>query len=239
LDGTIVSQNSKDQFQSKWRGIAVLITVKKQKMNFLKKNYGWMIVAILAILPMFVIFSMITFDFSKGLSIILIEGNGEGGRTTLEMLYHVTGEFAIRWMTAVLSATPFFILFGVTNLFVRQAMGIATAVWSFLHFFFFIWAEGFLETFAQVNYIAGFIAVLILIPLFLTSNRKSMNRLKSNWKKLQSLAYAAIFLSLLHVVLLEKTWLIYAVIVGLGFIIRMPFIKTKVLEYRKRKTGFA
>ena len=207
-------------------------------MNFIKRNYGWVIVTILAALPMLVIFNMINIDFSNGVSISLIEGAGEGGRTTLEMLYHVSGEFAIRWMTAVLTLTPIFIIFGVTNLFVRQAMGIATAVWSFLHFIIFIWAEGFLETFVQVNYIAGFIAILILIPMFFTSNRKSMKLLKANWKKLQSLAYAAILLSLIHVAILDKTWIIYAVIVGLGFIIRIPFIKNKFIGFRKnRKTS--
>lgn len=198
-----------------------------------------MLVAILATLPLFVIFNMINFDFTNGVSISLVERAGEGGRTTLEMLYHVSGEFAIRWMTAVLTLTPFFILFGVSNLFVRQAMGIATAVWSFLHFIIFIWAEGFVETFAQVNYIAGFIAVLILIPLFFTSNRKSMKKLKVRWKKLQSLAYVAIFLSLLHVAILGKTWIVYAVIVGLGFIIRIPFIKDKLVTLRKRKAIIA
>jgi len=204
-------------------------------MKFLKKNYGWMIVAILAILPMFVVFNMINIDFINGFSITLIEGAGEGGRTTLEMLYHVTGEFAIRWMTAVLTCTPFFILFGVSNLFVRQAMGIAAAVWSFLHFFFFIWADGFMETFTQANYIAGFIAVLILIPLFFTSNRKSIKWLKAGWKKLQSLAYAAIILSLLHIAILEKTWIIYAIVVGLGFVIRIPFVKERILTFRKNR----
>ncbi|WP_452232232.1 ferric reductase-like transmembrane domain-containing protein [Lacinutrix sp. MEBiC02595] len=148
------------------------------------------------------------------------------------MLYHVSGEFAIRWMTAVLTCTPFFILFGISNLFVRQAMGIATAVWSLLHFIIFIAAEGFLETFTQVNYIAGFIAILILIPLLFTSNRKSMKRLKKNWKKLQSYSYAAILLTLIHVAILDKTWIIYAVIVGLGFILRIPFVKNKVIKFR-------
>ncbi len=202
-------------------------------MKFVKKNYGWIIVAVLAVLPMLVIFNMVNVDLTNGLSISLVESAGESGRTPLEMMYHVTGEFAIRWMTAVLTMTPFFILFGITNLFVRQAMGIATAVWSFLHFFFFIWAEGFVETFSQFNYIAGFIAVLILIPLFFTSNRRSMKWLKSKWKKLQSLAYVAIILSLLHIAILEKTWIIYAVVVGLGFVIRLPFVKEKILAFRK------
>ena len=194
-----------------------------------------MLVAILAILPLFIFFGMVNIDYANGLSISLIEDTASEGRSTLEMLYHISGEFAIRWMTAVLTCTPFFILFGINNLFVRQAMGIATAVWSLLHFIIFVWGEGLLETFTQVNYIAGFIAVLILLPLLFTSNRKSMKRLKSKWKQLQSLAYVAIVLSLLHVALLDKTWLVYAVIVGLGFIIRIPPIKKSILAYRIHK----
>lgn len=208
-------------------------------MAFLKKNYGWMIVAILAILPLFFLSNMFKIDITNGFHLSLVDNGGKEGMTTLEMLYHITGEFAIRWMTAVLTCTPFFILFGVTNLFVRQAMGIATAVWSLLHFIIFIWAEGFLETFTQVNYVAGFIAVLILIPLLLTSNRKWMKKLKATWKKLQTWSYAAIVLSLLHVAILEKTWIIYAVIVGLGFIIRIPVVKEKVINSRKNKANLA
>lgn len=189
-------------------------------MKFLKKNYGWLIVTILAILPLIPLFNM----------------GFEEGKDGIEMLYHISGEFAIRWMTTVLTLTPYFIVFGVYNLFVRQAMGIATAVWSFIHFILFIWAEGFLETFTQVNYVAGFIAILILIPLFFTSNRKSMKWLKAKWKKLQSLAYLAIVLSLLHVAILDKTWLIYAIIVGLGFLIRISIIKEKIISIRQKRT---
>ncbi|GHC59069.1 ferric reductase [Ulvibacter litoralis] len=204
-------------------------------MKFVKRNYGWMIVTILAIVPLFIILNMLTFDFSNGVAIALFKNAGSDGMTTLEMMYHISGEFAIRWMTAVLTCTPFFILFGVNNLFVRQAMGISTAVWSLLHFIIFIIAEGFLETFTQANYIVGFVAVLIVIPLLITSNRKSMKKLKGTWKKLQSFSYAAIFLSLLHVALLDKTWVIYAVIVGFGFIIRIPLIKEKIIAFRKNR----
>ncbi len=181
-------------------------------MQFLKRNYGWIIVSILASLPI----------------IPLSELYFNGGIENVDMLYHISGEFAIRWMTAVLTCTPFFIVFNITNLFVRQAMGIATAVWSFLHFVIFIWAEGFFETFKQFNYIAGFIVVLLLIPMFFTSNRKSMKWLKSKWKKLQRFVYVAIILSLVHVAILEKTWLVYAIIVGVGFIIRVPLVKEKI-----------
>lgn len=205
-------------------------------MKFLKRNYGWIIVTILAIVPLFIILNMVNIDFNKGITITLVEGAGGDDMTTLEMMYHVSGEFAIRWMTAVLTCTPFFILFGINNLFVRQAMGIATAVWSLLHFIIFLAAVGVLETFTQANYIAGFVAVLILIPLLITSNRKSMKKLKRNWKKLQSFSYVAIFLSLLHVALLDKTWIIYAVIVGIGFIVRIPAIKEKIVAFRKNRS---
>lgn len=188
-------------------------------MAFLKKNYGWIIVSILATLPL----------------IPLLKMGLDGGKENVDMLYHISGEFAIRWMTAVLTCTPIFILFGVNNLFVRQAMGIATAVWSIIHFILFVWIDGFLETFTQFNYIAGFVAVLLLIPLFVTSNRKSMRFLKSNWKKLQSFTYFIIFLSLLHVAILDKTWLIYAIVVGVGFVIRIPVAKKYLINLRKKR----
>lgn len=153
----------------------------------------------------------------------------------VKMLYHISGEFAVRWLVAVLTCTPFFILFGVQNLFVRQAMGISAAIWSFIHFGIFIYVEGFTQTFSETNYIAGFIAVLVLIPLFLTSNRKSIKFLQQNWKKLQKWAYLVIVLSLIHIALLEKTYLVYTIVVGVGFIIRIPVIKNKIRNFRARK----
>lgn len=193
-----------------------------------------MLVVLIGVLPIIPLLNLVILDFPHGFSISLVEGTTGEGKSSLEMLYHISGEFAIRWMTAVLSCTPFFILFGVNNLLVRQAMGIAAAIWSFIHFIIFIWAEGFAETFTEANYIAGFIAVLILIPLFFTSNRKAMKKLKKNWKKIQTYAYGAIVLSLLHVILLEKTWLIYGIIVGLGFIIRFPLVKNKIMAFRSK-----
>lgn len=204
-------------------------------MKFISKNYGWLIVTVLAILPMFLIFNIILVDFSDGLSINLVEMKEVEENSSLEMLYHISGEFAIRWMTAVLTCTPFFILFGISNLFVRQAMGIATAVWSFLHFGIFILAEGIWETFTQVNFVLGFVAVLILIPLFVTSSRKAMKKLKSTWKQIQRFSYFAIVLSILHVAILNKTWTIYAIIVVIGFVLRIDPIKKKVIAFRTNK----
>ncbi|MFK8055870.1 MAG: ferric reductase-like transmembrane domain-containing protein [Saprospiraceae bacterium] len=196
--------------------------------NAIKKNYGWVIVTIMAALPLMGIFSNLNIEFSDGLQISLKQVVARGGRSTLNMLYHISGEFAIRWMVAVLTLTPFYIVFGVTNLFVRQAMGIATAVWSILHFVIFWAAEGMMETFTQVNYVAGLIAVLIFIPLMFTSNRKSMRKMLSKWKALHRFTYLAAGLSMLHIVLLDKTWIVYAVVLVLGFVLRVPSVRAKV-----------
>lgn len=196
-------------------------------LRLVKRNYGWVIVTILAALPLLFVYRILDTMISQG---IYDPASREVG-----FLYHVTGEFAIRWMVAVLTCTPFFILFGVNNLFVRQAMGISCAIWSLLHFVFFIWIEGFLETFTYANYIAGLIAVLILIPLLITSNRKSINRLKTNWKKIQQFAYLAFALSILHVALLDKTWVPYAVVVGVGFVLRIPHIKNFFINLRSKR----
>ncbi|WP_452232231.1 hypothetical protein [Lacinutrix sp. MEBiC02595] len=42
-------------------------------MNVIKKNFGWVIVTILASLPLLVIFKMINIDFSNGLSLSFAE----------------------------------------------------------------------------------------------------------------------------------------------------------------------
>lgn len=201
----------------------------------IKKNYGWVIVTIMAAVPLMAIIGNLNID---GLDISLKEGNIEG-RSTLDFIYHISGEFAIRWMVAVLTLTPFYILFGVTNLFVRQAMGIATAIWSILHFVIFIAAEGFLETFTEANYIAGFGGVLILVPLLFTSNRKSMRAMLSKWKVLHRFTYLAVGLSMLHIVLLDKTWIPYAVVLAIGFVLRVPAVREKLESRWKDKRNVA
>lgn len=51
-----------------------------------------MMVAVLAALPMLVVFSMLTIDLADGFSITIAQEAGGEGRSTIEMLYHVTGE---------------------------------------------------------------------------------------------------------------------------------------------------
>lgn len=62
----------------------------------------------------------------------------------------------------------------------------------------FWWQDGFL------SYLAfGFFALILTIPLTLTSNRWAMQKLGKRWKTIHRLVYIIIILTIVHVVLLK------------------------------------
>lgn len=124
-------------------------------MSFLQKNFAWLMVCVLALFPLIKIFSLISFNFEyPEFDFILFDDielaeqvalkTGRDIIPGIEIAIEQTGEWAIRWLMAVLMITPFKIVFGTkSNLFVRQAMGISCGVYVFLHAFFFLYHEGF------------------------------------------------------------------------------------------------
>jgi len=208
--------------------------------KWVKRNYGWMIVVILGMVPFILMSKLISVDFTQSGKEMFLFSNPDGFKgnqniTPLGFMMHLSGEFALRWFTAVLTCTPFVILFGATkNLFVRQAMGITCFVYSLLHFSVFLIDQGMVATFSEVNYILGLAGLMILLPLAITSNKKSMHHLKATWKKIQKWVYPAFILSILHVALLDKNYMVYLIIVVIGVVLRIPIIRTNVIGFRQR-----
>ncbi|HBL77791.1 MAG: hypothetical protein A2W90_02215 [Bacteroidetes bacterium GWF2_42_66] len=216
-------------------------------MNWIKKNWGWVTVTIIGLLPFIEIMSIFSFDFSGTGSWISIETFTVPGRQPGELPREVsgahravkeTGEWAIRWLVVVLSLTPFSILTRIKpSLYVRQATGIAAFTYAFLHFLFFCIDRSLIETFEELGYILGLTATLIMLVLAITSNRKSMKFLRNLWKKIHQLAYLASILAVVHVSLLKHgDWLPYAIVLTIGFLLRLPFIKNTIGKLKKRKT---
>ncbi len=54
-------------------------------------------------------------------------------------------------------------------------------------------------------------------------------------EKNQRFSYLALFLSLLHIVLLDKLWLVYTIEVGLGYVIRVPAVKERSTGFRNNR----
>ena len=215
-------------------------------MNWIKKNWNWVVVTLIGIIPLIPVFSMIQLDFSSSadswisMGTITVPGHRPGEAVRQVSGAHIavkeTGEWAIRWMVVILSLTPIAILTGIkSRLFVRQAAGIITFVYAALHFIFFCIDRGWFETFKEFGYVMGLIAALIMAVLAISSNRKSMRLLAKTWKKMHRTAYLAALLAITHVMLLKHgTWLPYLIILALGFVVRTSFVKSRLSKLRTR-----
>ncbi len=223
-------------------------------MNWIKSNWGWIAVIIVAIIPLVEVLSMININFSGStdswisMDSFTMQGRRPGEESRVVSGAHMavkqTGEWAIRWIVAILSLTPFAILTGKKpSLWVRQAAGITAFTYAGLHFLFFCIDKGLMETFKEVGFILGLIATLIMFTLAITSNTRAMKRLRKAWKKLHRFAYLAGILAVLHVALLEHgDWIPYLIILAVGFLLRISFIKykfSKLRIQRKPETALA
>jgi len=105
-------------------------------------------------------------------------------------------------------------------------------VFTMLHVFVFIYTESFLSVFSRAELILGFLAFLIILSLTLTSNKKAMKLLKRRWKRLHRWVYLAVLLVMLHLIILDHSWLVYGILFAFGFVFRIKsvkrFIKTRL-----------
>jgi sulfoxide reductase heme-binding subunit YedZ len=216
--------------------------------NWIMKNWGWVTVISLGLLPLIGILKMFNIDFTgTSESWITMDSFTMHGRRPGELSREVsgahmavkeTGEWAIRWLVAILSLTPIASLTGIkSRLHVRQAIGIFAFIYAFLHLLFFCVDKGFMETFKEFGNILGLIATIVMLVLAITSNKRSMKFMRKKWKKLHRLSYPVAFLAILHMVLLEHgDWAPYAILLITGFILRITVIKGAINNFRTRKT---
>ena len=125
----------------------------------------------------------------------------------------ITGEAALIFLLITLSVTPIRRKFGWNALLkYRRMFGLFAFFYATAHFFVYIWQEDnfiiheFLLDTINLPYITvGFLAWLLLIPLAVTANNKSIKRIGKNWKRIHSMIYVITFLSVLHY-LLVRLW---------------------------------
>ena len=122
-------------------------------------------------------------------------------------LLHPSGEWSARLIILALMLTPLSIVFAGQRWVAwlirrRRAFGVAGFGYALLHLFFYlIDMETVRNVLAEIGALGiwtGWAALLLFLPLALTSNDASMRALKASWKRLQRLAYPAALLTLLH-----------------------------------------
>jgi methionine sulfoxide reductase heme-binding subunit len=122
-------------------------------------------------------------------------------------LLHPTGEWSARFIILALLVTPLRQLWpqaAATRFLARyrRSLGVAAFLYALAHLLAYVLdMETLAAMLAELGAPAiwtGWLALLILVPLGLTSNDASMRLLREGWKRLQRLAYPAALLTLAH-----------------------------------------
>ncbi len=149
------------------------------------------------------------------------------GADPIKELLHETGSWTLKFLLATLLITPLIRIFRWTwlNPF-RRTLGLLAFSYAFFHFLVYAlldlglyWPQLLKDITKRPYIMVGFAALLLMLPLAITSTNKWQRRLKRKWKKLHSLTYIIVPLGILHFLWLVKADLleplIYAAIATL------------------------
>jgi sulfoxide reductase heme-binding subunit YedZ len=214
-------------------------------LTYFKKNWLWLLINIIAILPLLGLLGNMGNNLlnQTGTEIEQVSPADDSAeppshreRSLLKQVVHVTGEWAIRFLVICLTLTPLYIVFGWRQgLSIKRSTGLWTFGYTLIHFIAFGLDEGWLATFREFNYLMGLIALLIMLPLAVTSHQWWMKQLNQSWKLLHRMAYAAGLFAVLHVAFLGGgSGIMYGSIVGIGLIVRVPQLRKLVTQFRRQ-----
>lgn len=138
------------------------------------------------------------------LSIGLIQDNL--GANPVETLIRNTGDWALRFLLITLAISPLRRRIGwVQGLKLRRMLGLFAFFYAVVHFLLYAVLDQSLDLtditediLKRPFILVGFLTLLLLTPLAVTSTRNMMRRLGGKWKKLHQLIYPAALLAILH-----------------------------------------
>jgi sulfoxide reductase heme-binding subunit YedZ len=139
-------------------------------------------------------------------ALLMLQRYFSGELIAMDML-QPTGEWSARFMIAAMVLSPLLSLLGPRKWLTwlihrRRALGVAAFGYAVLHLVFYVIDMGNLDDilaeFLALGIWTGWAAMLLFVPLALTSNDASMRMLKKGWKSLQRLVYPTAVLVLVH-----------------------------------------
>jgi len=138
--------------------------------------------------------------------LILATVNENLGVNPVETLTHETGQWALRFLLIGLCVTPLRRLLKINWLIkLRRMFGLFAFFYAVLHFMTYIWFDQFFDwneiliDIPKRPFITiGFVSLVLLIPLVLTSTNAMQRRLKKKWLKLHKLVYVIPMLVVIH-----------------------------------------
>jgi sulfoxide reductase heme-binding subunit YedZ len=134
-----------------------------------------------------------------------------GGRPITEAI-HVSGDWTVRFLVLTLAVTPARAVLDWSRvLLLRRMLGVTTACYAALHLVLYmldqkwdLWIVG-REIVLRVYLTIGFVALLGLIALAVTSTDGWQKKLRGRWKQLHSLVFPIAVLGILHFYMQSKS----------------------------------
>jgi sulfoxide reductase heme-binding subunit YedZ len=127
------------------------------------------------------------------------------GADPVKETLHVLGKTGLNLLLITLLVTPVRQLTGFTHVLrIRRMLGLFAFFYILLHFLLYISYQGFdlgeiIKDVVKRPYITiGFLGLLLLIPLAITSTNKMMRRLGRRWQSLHRLVYVIAILGVWH-----------------------------------------
>ena len=134
------------------------------------------------------------------------------GANPVEKLTHETGDWTLRLLLVTLSLSPLRQWTGQASFIrFRRMLGLYTFFYGCCHFSIWFIADhslnlgDMIEDIIKRPYITlGFSALMLMLPLAITSNQAMIRRLGKSWKTLHHLVYLVILLGILHFIWLTR-----------------------------------
>lgn len=157
------------------------------------------------------------------------------------------GLWAIRFLMATLAVSPLRETFGLNLIRYRRALGLLSFYYALMHFGVYLFLDQELAIRAVLADVAkrpfimlGMAGLILLVPLAVTSNARSIRSLGKRWNQLHRLIYviaicAALHLSLATKILSVEHWLY---LLSLSLLVLFRAYRLFVKRGRDRKAKF-
>jgi len=143
------------------------------------------------------------------------------------------GDFALQLLIAGLAVTPLRVHAGLNLIKFRRAVGLIGFFYVALHMLVwltldmnFLWGQIIGDIFKRPYITIGMAALLVMIPLAITSNNLSIRKIGPlAWRRLHRLTYGVVLLGGVHYLLVVKGWqlrpMLYLAVIAVLLLLRL------------------
>ena len=172
--------------------------------------------------------------------------DGHLGADPVKTLEHELGKIALQLLLVSLLVTPLLQLTRINLIRFRRLIGLLAFYYVLMHFAVYLlldlqlnWPELVKDITKRPYIMVGTAAMLLLVPLALTSNDLSVRRLgAAAWQRVHKLVYPAAILAAVHYVWLVKAWPLEPLLYLAGMVALVawrPFYRRR--KARRRQAG--